>query len=557
MLSSVLIALPATYLLLLLGWHLVRRHLLAKSQGIQDFPLLRNARHSDGKIQGTAVICGGSIAGLLAARVCHNHFARVLVVEPEAWVASHEGRKIDGWDCTRQRARVMQYTSLHACQSFLYAGLQYLFPNIEEECRRSRILVSLANHRYTLTGVLFRVPFHAFKSALPKTMYLTRSGFETLLRRLVLNPGSYPNIEYLTGTVTGVNPDPENHSRLSKVIVRVESGVQEFEAALVADCTGPTRAGMKWLERNGYGYSTTYPRGKLPLDKLKISFDQKLRYSSMTFRYTPEFHDRLPLPAELRDTKPIYSFLEDVTKESLSKGRAFFVLLRTDGDQLVAFTGHYGMVRQRPENLAELKEYVQGLLGVQAIPDWVWAILDLLEEVEDSIVVALVSVPPTTYIRYHLAMNLPSNWVALGDSAMTVNPLFAEGCSKAFRGALALHKLLHSARVTNGNTLPSNFSSKYFAEMFDKTDWIWERTRLMDYGVPTTEPLSGEALSSGSYLRWYITWLQRLATTDDQAGLVFYNSSSGLGSSIDALHPALVLKVLWLAGRRSIFTSKS
>jgi hypothetical protein len=87
-----------------------------------------------------------------------------------------------------------------ACQAFLFQGLNILFPSIEDECRRSdirrinaildgyslcvnhpyRILPS--NARFNISGVLLRVPFRSYKSGLPKTMYLSRSGFETLLR---------------------------------------------------------------------------------------------------------------------------------------------------------------------------------------------------------------------------------------------------------------------------------------------------------------------------------------------------------------------------------------
>jgi hypothetical protein len=54
-----------------------------------------------------------SVAGLLTARVCHDHFERVLIVEAEAWVASEEGRKMDGWNQKLVRSRVAQYASLH------------------------------------------------------------------------------------------------------------------------------------------------------------------------------------------------------------------------------------------------------------------------------------------------------------------------------------------------------------------------------------------------------------------------------------------------------------
>ncbi|KAJ6530365.1 hypothetical protein DFH09DRAFT_934243 [Mycena vulgaris] len=543
MLSRIFLAVPAAYSVLLLAWHLLRRHLLAKNTGLRDLPLLQKSRAADKKIPGTVVICGGSISGLLAARVCHDHFERVLIVEPELWVASEEGRKIDGWDQKLQRSRVMQYTSLHACQCFLLAGLNSLFPAIEDECHRSNIKVVPSNPRFHLSGVPIRIPFSAFKSGLPKTMYLSRSGFETLLRRLVLDKDSYPNIQLITGTVTDIRPDPVDHSRLNTVVVRTESGVQEFAAALVADCTGPASAGLKWLKRNGYGYSAICPNGKLPLDQLKISFDQKLRYSSIMFRITPEFHDRLPIPADAKNTGPIYTFLED----GVEQGRVLFALTRPDGNQLLIFSGHHGNILSQPKTLAEFKAFARGLNTAQAIPDWVFGILDMLDEVNDSAVASVLKIAPTFYVRYHQATNLPSNWIALGDSVMTLNPLFSEGCTKALRGALAIHNVLRAAVATSGNTLPSHFSTKFFAEQFDKIDLAWQNTRLIDYGVPTTEPVPGESLSSGKHLRWYITQLQHLALTDDDAALVVYNSAVGLASPVDAFNPNLVVKILWRA----------
>jgi hypothetical protein len=86
---------------------------------------------------------------------------------------------------------------------------------------------------------------------------------------------------------------------------------------------------LKWLERHGYGYSPRYPSGKLPLDQLKISFNQKLRYTSLLFKIPPGLHDRLPFPEEYKKIKPIYTFLE----EDVDNGRGLFVLMRPDGDQ--------------------------------------------------------------------------------------------------------------------------------------------------------------------------------------------------------------------------------
>ncbi|KAF7310045.1 hypothetical protein MIND_00377500 [Mycena indigotica] len=543
------------YFTALAAWHIFRRILLANVVCINDFPLLRNGRQAQDKVRGTAVVCGGSIAGLLTARICHEHFERVLVIEAEEWAASEDARAVDGWKANmkHQRTRIMQFNSLHGNQPYIYAGLQVLFPNLAEECARSDIRIASHNPLFSLSGASWKLPFTSYKDGiLPRTLLCARPGTEALLRRLILDKTIYPNIEYLAGTVTDVVPDPANASRLGKVVVRTRSGIQEVSAALVADCTGITRAGLKWLTRHGYGApSEPLPKDKLPLDQIKISFDQKLRYSTIIFNLSQEFHDSLPLPDDLKPLRSIISFLEDPTEEVLKRGRAFLCVMRFDANMLVAFVGHYGTVRPQPRNAAEMKEYVRDLHVTIPIPEWIFELFDKLQEVEDTDAThSLVSVPPTTYVRYHLATNLPTNFIALGDSVMTVNPLFGEGSSKVMRCVMALHKTLFRAKDTSGTSLPESFSEDFFKEEHRRTDWLWENTRTMDYGALTTEPIAGDSLSRGAFARWYATQLQRLAVTDNHAGKVMYQSVVGFATPIDALHPHLLAKILW-AGLRA------
>ena len=54
-----------------------------------------------------------SIAGIITARICHDHFERVIIVEPEAWLATKDGWKPDAKPTQKTRARVMQYQSLN------------------------------------------------------------------------------------------------------------------------------------------------------------------------------------------------------------------------------------------------------------------------------------------------------------------------------------------------------------------------------------------------------------------------------------------------------------
>jgi hypothetical protein len=95
-----------------------------------------------------------------------------------------------------------------------------------------------------------------------------------------------------------------------------------------------------------------------------------------------------------------------------------------------------------PRDLEGVKQFTRDLVLETPIPDWFYQLLDLLAEVEDSMTLSAVRVgkassstfeskldlhlliAPATYIRYHQAPNLPKNWVAIGDSVMSVNPVY-------------------------------------------------------------------------------------------------------------------------------------
>lgn len=59
---------------------------------------------------------------------------------------------------------------------------------------------------------------------------------------------------------------------------------------------------------------------------------------------------------------------------------------------VIAFVGHHGASRLQPRTLAELKTYVRELHVIHPIPAWVFEILDMLEEVRDSLVVSVLKV---------------------------------------------------------------------------------------------------------------------------------------------------------------------
>ncbi|KAJ3756973.1 hypothetical protein EV360DRAFT_84459 [Lentinula raphanica] len=567
---QVLASIGFVYGVLLLCWKLARWYLWKYYSGIPEINNLRRTRTKEQKLEGTAVICGGSIAGLLTARVCSDFFERVIIVEPEEWLCDEDGMRRFGWKQEHKRTRVMQYRAVHGYLVLFYRGLRELFPDFEEQCRFSGIDVLPADRGMNMAGTPIPPPLRKYGGELPKTLRCSRASLETLLRRLVLGRSSYPNIQQMVGTVIGVLPDSNDLSRIGHVKVRKpDMGIEELNASLVVDCSGTARAGVKWLSQAGYG-TTTHPKtlnGKrmngLSLQDAKLSFNQKLQYSVLECTVSPEILNKLPIPA-----------LETgYADDGMEHGRRLFGIGQTDGSRVLLIAGQSSDDTVKFESIAAMRELVQDLKTYRdPIPKWIVKALDILEESEPETSFSHMFVPPTTYIKYHEVANLPSNFVAIGDSAMSsklttfdfvlniwlimslsrrftilfngsVDPIYGQGCTKALLGAAVLHNALSS--VSLHMELPKDLSKKFFEANFQKTDNFWQLTRILDYEIPCTIPIPGEDLQSGGSIRWYLRRLLILATKDEQAAEVAWEGSMALGTSVDLFHPWMVLKIIF------------
>ncbi|PBK99980.1 hypothetical protein ARMGADRAFT_525668 [Armillaria gallica] len=519
-------------------WRHLRHRLLRKQTCVLDLERLGLSRSVGQKIHGTAVICGGSLAGLFTARVCLDHFDEVVIVEPEVWADRPDAKRQDAWNQENTRSRIMQYESLHGpIQRFAFMALCNLFPNLTKECEASDILISPADHVVSTWGRWSKKPYDQYNGVLPDSLTASRRGFETLLRRLVLG-GCHKNIRQVIGTVTGVSRSASSPEYIDRVTIRTTAGAREINAALVVDCTGAASAGVKWLRREGYGQSDTYPSGKLPFDELKIAYDQKIVYSTVQLHVPPELGNRLPgLPASFDKCGLIYACIAD--PELDCRGIS---LQRVEGNLVHICCAVFG-AGELPQTLEEMKNYAQSIVTRVPIPPWVFQILDMLEEVEDTMTCSQVPFAGASYIRFDKAVSLPPNWIAIGDSVMKVNPLFGQGIVKALMGAICLNTLLQKRDATAG--IPKDFSAEFFEMQGNKISPFWDADKVWDYGYHTTVPIAGEKLADSWFARWYTRQLIKLSFDDVQVGSILWHVNMQLAPPIDAMHPGIVLKVLW------------
>ncbi|KIY62757.1 hypothetical protein CYLTODRAFT_447021 [Cylindrobasidium torrendii FP15055 ss-10] len=531
-----------------LMWESLRRRLIAKYTTWYDASRLGHKRPDSAKIPGTAIICGGSLGGLFAARVCSDHFERVVIIESEGWLATEDGRRKDSWNQKNKRARVMQYNALHGFQHGLYQILRQAFgPKLLEECAARDIQVGEADFKYRHWGIPVKDARSYFGGKLPTILWAGRRGLETLLRHLTLDKTSYPNIEQIVGTVTGLTTDASRAGYLKGVSYRdAEGGNHDMDATLVLDCSGSAQVGVKWLKRIG-----------LAQDLKKRTYDPKMQY--ITFEFTPsrELASQFPIPGGF--DKEDGGIIINAPLASLD--RRYLAMCRIDGHRslwynslvlpmclLKSFVVHiccggWGSDIVIPRNIDDIINYVHSLQTVQPLPEWIYQTLELLRECEDSVVSKHVFFPAPSWTQYHTCSDLPSNFVALGDAVARLNPLYGQGTISSFAGGVCINSLLDTSRTKA--SLPPHFSRDFFNMQADKTILKWDGPKTNDYAYATTIPEEGESLASGAFLRKYMAEILHLCTEDAYINFLFLKNVALMDAApIDLFHPRVVYRVL-------------
>jgi hypothetical protein len=85
-----------------------RAKLVLTETALSELEVLRRSGKPTARFPGTAIVAGGSIAGMLTARVCHDFFERVLIVEPEGWLFE-DVKTTTPWESSHKRSRLIQY----------------------------------------------------------------------------------------------------------------------------------------------------------------------------------------------------------------------------------------------------------------------------------------------------------------------------------------------------------------------------------------------------------------------------------------------------------------
>ncbi|QLH76242.1 oxidoreductase [Halosimplex rubrum] len=378
-----------------------------------------------GDVGGRAVVLGGSVAGLCAARVLADGFDEVVVVErdslPDAPVA---------------RDGAPQTSHPHALLSAGQAVLEDLFVGFGEDLVRAGGLVVDTTRNFLEYQ---RGGFVAPGTERTPTYCATRPLFEHVVRRRLrerdavrlLSPCLF--VDYRTDdagrAVTGVT-------------VREGDGPTESLAAdLVVDATGRASRTPEWLDDAGYDAP--------PTDRVEID----LQYSSVRI-------DRPP------GDRRVVSVPPDPPRR---RGAA---LIPVEGDRwevILAEMGADGGPADRASVVAFAEDLPVDLVG-ELLRDRPW--------VSDD--VARYPFPASVRRRYERLDRFPEGLVVTGDALASFNPVYGQGMSVAALDAL----VLHGALADGGR---DRLGPRFFDRVAPVLDTPWQLAVGADRGFAATD----------------------------------------------------------------------
>ncbi|MFI7550951.1 FAD-dependent oxidoreductase [Micromonospora sediminimaris] len=371
-------------------------------------------------VMGKAVVIGGSIAGMLAARVLSDYAESVVVIDR------------DDLQATGGRPGVPQGTQLHALLPGGFLQLEQLFPGFREQAlAQGAIEAPPAARRNYLDGRLkVVVPDDA------DSLAGSRPLLESLIRQQVLR---LPNVKTVTARATGLVFDGPAASGV-RCDVGGSPGVEH--ADLVVDAMGRSSRLSDWLAEAGWE--------RPALRRMTVH----LNYATALFRRD-----------EADPEHTVVLALHSPTTSVDVAGAAFFAI--EDGRWMAMMAG-YG--EHRPGRTAE--DFVRRLRE-QFPPEFA--------TVADSEILGDVQTYRHADSRrrdFHAVTRLPGGLVSVGDAVASFNPVYGQGITAA-----ALHAacLAHYLRPGPDLGLPAHH---FFALQKIVVDAAWSISTSADLALP-------------------------------------------------------------------------
>jgi len=332
-----------------------------------------------------AVVLGGGVAGVLAARVLTDHADDVVLIERDDLSAGPVARR-----------GVPQGNQVHGLLARGLELMEGLFPGLVTELAQggAEIADPGVDCQWWVSGAC-KPP-----SAIGPGVACTRPFLEWHLRRRLI---ALAGVRVVHGRAEGLTADGD---RVGGVVL---AEGDRLAADLVVDCTGRGSRADEWLKALGYDPP---PRRTVHVD----------------LGYATRFYPRRPQD-RVGDARAVISITEDSRR---ARGTVAFPV---EGDRWIVTVGAYHDDRPRadPEDFAA-RLASDPAPGLRPFADRDDALTD----------VTTYRYPASVRRDYHRCRRLPGGLVAVGDAVASFNPIYGQGMSTAALQAVALGSYLGS-----------------------------------------------------------------------------------------------------------------
>jgi 2-polyprenyl-6-methoxyphenol hydroxylase-like FAD-dependent oxidoreductase len=383
------------------------------------------------RVMGRAVVLGGSMAGLLAARVLSDHADQVVVIERD------DIERTGGFE---PRPGVPQGSHVHALLPSGQLQLERWFPGFADEAVAAGAVVpDPATVRHYVNGTPRRYPNDL--TIRGRALSATRPFLEGLVSARVARMA---NVRIVRGRATGLVTTGD---RVTGVRYQPETpaadGTVTEPADLVVDAMGRASRLGDWLSEHGWPEP---PMRRMPI---------RLTYATALFRRDPRisntdvvFSQALPAPGRVARIGGITAvegnrwimLVAGYDDDRPSRDRTDFVTrCRRD------FPAEFGDIAEHGEMLGDVVTYHQA----------------------DS-----------RRRDFHALDRLPAGLVAVGDAVASFNPVYGQGMTSASMHASALSAYLR------GEPSLDRPATDYFAAVRVVVDAAWQTSTTADLALP-------------------------------------------------------------------------
>ena len=435
-----------------------------------------------------AIVIGGSMGGLLAARVLSEHFERVTIIERDTLMNDVAPRK-----------GVPQGRHVHGLLAggagVMGAYFPDLFPTL---ARDGAVPLSPTDLRRYQLGV--------WVSTIPapiKALWQSRPFLEQHVRACLTGRS---NVHILDAC--DVMRLMMKDERITGVILRHRSEEQreeELAADLVVDTSGRGSRASGWLASMGYG--------QVKESSVKID----VGYASRIYRCP----DQLPT-----NWKVLFVF--GTPPDDKRMGVIFPI---EGGCWMVTLIG---VLRDYPpDDDAGFLDYARSL----SQPD----VYEAIKNAEPVSPITMYKYPANRWLHYERLSRMPEGFIVMGDAVCSFNPIYGQGMSVAAIEAKILDTCLREQLHAKENKQTTSFPLRFQKAIVGEINAAWMLSVGEDLRYPGT---TGPRPLRTRLFNWYSRRVIRLTASNPLVTATFFRVQHRLKPLRALFDPRVVLAVL-------------